>query len=99
MRGVAGLTVTAAVLIAIIVSEIVGAPRANVAPLRPHPSTAASPVPTPSADRTHDWVTTALARPLFSADRRPAAEAVAAGAGPAGLPRLTGILIGPFGRS
>ena len=42
-----------------------------------------------------------LARPLFSPDRRPAADAVTVASGRTvpGLPRLAGILVGPFGRS
>ncbi len=39
-----------------------------------------------------------LARPLFTPGRRPAA--VSGGSGPqAGLPRLSGVLVGPFGRT
>jgi hypothetical protein len=55
-------------------------------------------------DHTGDWLATILARPLFSRDRRPAPP-VAAAAGPMraatsdGLPRLSGVLVGPFGRS
>jgi hypothetical protein len=45
------------------------------------------------------WVATALARPLFSPDRRPATEPGQQTAAPAGLPRLAGIMVGPFGRS
>jgi len=42
-----------------------------------------------------------LARPLFSPDRRPPADAVTVASGRTvpGLPRLAGILVGPFGRS
>ena len=42
-----------------------------------------------------------LARPLFSPDRRPTADAVTVASGRTvpGLPRLAGILVGPFGRS
>ena len=39
------------------------------------------------------------ARPLFEADRRPPTAAVAADSGPQGLPRLTGVLVTPAGRS
>ncbi|MBV8521959.1 MAG: hypothetical protein JOY71_07520 [Acetobacteraceae bacterium] len=55
--------------------------------------------PTPAVDvagRTQAWVSTVLARPLFSPDRRPAAgPAQATGS----LPRLTGTVVGPFGRA
>jgi len=53
------------------------------------------------ADHTAEWVATALSRPLFSPDRRPSRQAVAAVAAPvfADLPRLSGILITPSGRS
>lgn len=45
------------------------------------------------------WVATALERPLFTASRRPpAAAAVTAPATPAALPRLAGVIAGPFGR-
>lgn len=49
------------------------------------------------ADQAATWAQTALARPLFSPTRRPAAAA-APGA-PAGLPRVTAILVSPSGKS
>jgi hypothetical protein len=71
----------------------VAAPRSVVAAV-----TLSSPVVT--ADHTHDWAATVLARPLFSPNRRPAADATTiAGTGPSKPPRLTGIVVGPFGRS
>ena len=52
------------------------------------------------ADQTAEWVATALSRPLFSPDRRPSRQPVAAVAPVfADLPRLSGILITPSGRS
>ena len=53
------------------------------------------------ADHTEKWVATALARPLFSPDRRPPRPAVAIAAAPAPVevPRLSGILVTPSGRS
>jgi len=45
-----------------------------------------------------DWIATALARPLFSPTRRPPAQAATRATGPVGLPRLTGVMTGPFGR-
>lgn len=44
------------------------------------------------------WVLAALTRPLFSPNRRPATAAVAIADAPAGLPRLTGILVTEAGR-
>lgn len=65
----------------------------------PRVSVAASTVPAVAPDRTSDWVNAILARPLFSPDRRPAAAAaVGSATAVSGLPRLSGVLVGPFGR-
>jgi hypothetical protein len=50
-------------------------------------------------DHIDAWVATALARPLFSRDRKPT-PAAPKGGGPAlsSLPRLTGVVVGSFGR-
>jgi hypothetical protein len=47
------------------------------------------------------WAATSLARPLFSRGRRPPPppEAIAAAAPPELPPRLTAVLVGPFGNS
>jgi hypothetical protein len=47
------------------------------------------------------WQASSLARPLFSRSRRPPAETrqVAAAAAAVTVPRLTGVLVGPFGAS
>ncbi len=50
-------------------------------------------------DHTDEWVATILGRPLFSRDRRPSGERVAAAAAGESLPRLTGIAVSPLGRS
>jgi len=51
------------------------------------------------SDGTDKWLATALARPLFSPDRRPTDAEPNAGTGSKlGLPRLTGVVIGPFGQ-
>jgi len=52
-------------------------------------------------DHTDAWVATALARPLFSRDRKPTPVEAKAGGGASltSLPRLTGVVIGPFGRT
>jgi hypothetical protein len=68
---------------------------AAVARWRPAPV-----VPTPPApDRSREWASTALERPLFAADRRPLAEQRPAAAGGREPPRLTGVLVGPAGRT
>jgi hypothetical protein len=53
------------------------------------------------SDRTDNWLATALARPLFSRDRRPTDAEPNSGTGTTrgSLPRLTGVVIGPFGQS
>ena len=96
-----GALFVAATLVAVIVLELSNAPRDDVQPLRMHPADNVSPISPTPADHTNDWAATALARPLFSPDRRPAADAatVASGRSVPGLPRLAGILVGPFGRS
>lgn len=66
----------------------------------------ASPVMVSSASRSPafldrhsvEWTAVALARPLFSEDRRPPSLAPSGAATPPSLPRLTGTLIGPFGK-
>lgn len=95
----AGL-VAAAFGLAVTVAWEVGAfaPADRAAKPVPHASTAAVVAPIPP-DHMNDWLTTILARPLFSPDRRPPAAASAvSGERLAGLPRLSGVLVGPFGR-
>lgn len=95
----AGLLVIVAGLASIIAWEIGNAPTADVASPHPSVAVAGARVPASEADRTGDWVATVLARPLFSPDRRPAVDtATVAGTSLPGLPRLSGILVGPFGR-
>jgi hypothetical protein len=56
--------------------------------------------PDSAANQVRRWEAAVLARPLFNPDRRPLGQAPAAsGGGDAGLPRLTGIMITPNGRS
>jgi hypothetical protein len=67
-----------------------------------HPRAVAAAPPAALPDHTDEWVTTVLARPLFSPDRRPPSEAATVAAGsqtPEGLPRLTGVIVSPSGRS
>jgi hypothetical protein len=99
-----GLALLATVLTAAIVLELddapapagnetEGAPSRQKANVRPR---AAAQGP---SDRTDNWLTTALARPLFSPDRRPTDADLNSGTGTGSLPRLTGVVIGPFGQS
>ncbi len=51
-----------------------------------------------AAAQTRRWVADSLARPLFTPDRRPLAQAQAQSDKFSGLPRLSGIMITPTGR-
>ena len=100
MTRLSGLLVLCAGLASVIALEIGNAPSGDVAPLQTRATTAITSTPQPATNHTRDWVTAVLARPLFSPDRRPAADvASVAGSSLPGLPRLAGILVGPFGRS
>jgi hypothetical protein len=100
MTRLSGLLLVCAGLAGIIALEISNAPSGDVAPPQTRAATAIAHTPQPATNRTLDWVTAVLARPLFSPDRRPAADAASvAGSSLPGLPRLAGILVGPFGRS
>lgn len=69
------------------------------APLR-QPAPAPQPAAARPADQAASWAGVALARPLFSPTRRPAAQAEApVAATPARLPRVAGILISPGDKS
>jgi hypothetical protein len=85
-------------LAAIVALEIASAPQDAVEPLPLHVGNVPSATSTQDADHSGEWVGTILGRPLFSPDRRPS-SAAAAVAGFPGLPRLSGIMVGPFGRS
>ncbi len=98
MTRLTALWLTAAGLLAVLAWEISGSPQEDVVPAR-SPATAVTAPPEPGEISTREWVATVLARPLFSPDRRPAVATATAGAGLSGLPRLTGIMVGPFGRS
>jgi hypothetical protein len=101
MTHLGGALLVAAALVAVIVLEVSGSPADDVARSQTHTVPTAPPISLATADHTNDWVATVLARPLFSPDRRPAADAVTVASGRTvpGLPRLAGILVGPFGRS
>jgi len=72
----------------------------EVEALRPAPLRLAPDQPVQAAMHVDEWMGTVLARPLFSPDRRPPASG-SARTGPAGttLPRLSGVMTGPFGRT
>jgi hypothetical protein len=100
MTRLAGLFVIVAGLAGVVALEVIDRPHGDVAPLRSREADTTSPAAPVTDDHTSEWVTTVLARPLFSPDRRPApVTANASGSTARGLPRLTGILVGPFGRS
>jgi hypothetical protein len=90
----------AAGLAGVVYSELQGftEPGAGAAPGRP-PASAAVAFPAPGREEAaQGWGATALGRPLFSADRRPAQAAEVTAAKTAQDMRLTGVIAGPFGR-
>ncbi len=97
---VAGLSAVACGLAVVLAWEI-GLFEPSLGPITPpHHSTAVAAPEVVAPDHTNEWVANILSRPLFSPDRRPPADgSVVAGAGLAGLPRLSGVMVGPFGRS
>ena len=100
MTRLSGLLLVCTGLAGVIALEISHAPSGDVAPPQTRAARTIARTPQPATNRTRDWVTAVLARPLFSPDRRPAADAAStAGSSLPGLPRLAGILVGPFGRS
>ena len=96
-----GLLIGATALSAILAWEV-GAFAPAQPPMAPppHAVVAAAAVPAVAPDRTNEWVNAILARPLFSRDRRPAAGGggTASATAVSSLPRLSGVLVGPFGR-
>jgi hypothetical protein len=85
-------------LAAVVWLEVANAPRDTVEPLSTRTTALPSSVTSAVIDHSEEWANTILARPLFSPDRRPASVAASVANIP-GLPRLTGIMVGPFGRS
>jgi hypothetical protein len=68
----------------------------------PRPPVQSAASRTAEPDHAAEWVSTIQERPLFSPARRPVQISAADAGGPAvpqGLPRLTGVLVGPFGRN
>jgi hypothetical protein len=69
-------------------------------PIRHAPPAKARTAAEDPVDHTDEWVETSLARPLFSRDRRPTVVAAKAGETViSSMPRLTGVLVSPLGRS
>ena len=75
------------------------APAVDAVAPRAAPAVSPPGQPAPGPDRIGPWVATILARPLFEPSRRPPAVEAAAGGAIAVLPRVTGVLVGPTGRS
>ena len=88
----------AGALLMVIGWEIAERPRDNAVARHERAEETQSATPLLHADHLRSGVATLLARPPFSPDRRPAEQAGAQSAGAPGLPRLTGIIVGPFGR-
>lgn len=96
------LLVLAALLAAALAAEIAldqsGGTIAVPSRLLPSP-VAVGPSAKGGSDQSPAWVATALARPLFNTDRRPAvAKPASAALAAAALPRLAGIMVTPSGR-
>lgn len=87
----------AALLTAIVAAEVVPSVAPTATHVALHSGQLGRDLATPPAEPDHlqTWIRTALARPPFRPDRRPAEEASAAAAG---LPRLAGIVISPTAR-
>jgi hypothetical protein len=100
-----GLALLASALAAVVALELDAAQPAEdqtgIVPIHHLPHAKARAPSEDPEDHTDMWVSAALARPLFSRDRRPTPEAAKGSGGPAlaALPRLTGVVIGPFGRT
>lgn len=98
------LALVATSLTTVVALELDGGGRAEdaggIVAVRHAPLATARPVAVTPMDHSDAWVRQILARPLFSRDRRPTPLVAKAGDGAlAALPRLTGVMVGPFGRS
>jgi len=98
MTGLVTALLSSMVLAVAIALEVVNAPQERVEPLPSRTVTVSPSAKSVSADHSGEWVSTILGRPLFSPDRRPSSTAAAV-AGLPGLPRLSGIMVSPLGRS
>ncbi len=100
MNQLVGLLLVVVGLAAVIGAEVASGPSGDGAPPSTRLTIAASPASPPAVTHYDDWVSTVRTRPLFSPDRRPLPEVITSSdSGISGLPRLTGIIIGPYGRS
>jgi len=99
-----GLGLLATLLVTLISMEMQGGPpeedASGIVAIRHLPKPRPHAVAAAPLDRTDEWAANVLARPLFSRDRRPTPPA-AKGGGPSftGLPRLSGVIVGTFGRT
>jgi hypothetical protein len=100
-----GLALLASLLAVAISQELEGSQPAEdptgIVPVRHVPKSQPRVASEDPEDHTDVWVTTSLARPLFSRDRKPTPVEAKTGGGTTltALPRLTGVVIGPFGRT
>jgi hypothetical protein len=102
--GFALLALAAAALLGTLALELDQGAADGTAPIAMPPAGSAlpaEPAQAPPANRAGEWVTTILARPLFSPGRRPPPlEDVQSSAAKSDiLPRLTGILVSPAGKT
>jgi len=98
------LALLATVLAAAIVVELGDAPApagngTGIVPIRQKPKAGPRAAAQDPSDRTNAWLTTALARPLFSLDRRPTDADPSTATTLGSLPWLTGVVTGPFRQS
>ena len=98
MKGLTAALLGIAGFATVVALEVANAPQGTVEALPSHADATRPAAKSASADHSGEWAATILARPLFSPDRRPSAAAAAITSAP-GLPRLAGIMVGPFGRS
>ena len=94
--GLVAALLSATGLTALVALGVANAPQDTIGPLPPRAVTTSSSPKSVASDHSGEWVSTILGRPLFSPDRRPSSTPPAV-AGLPGLPRLSGIIVGPFG--
>jgi len=100
-----GLALLASALAALIATELEGAQPAGdptgIVAIRHPPKVQPRVASEDPEDHTDTWLATVLARPLFSRDRKPTPTEAKSSAATtlAALPRLTGVIVGPFGRT
>ena len=92
-----------AIVLAVVIALEIGAGFGNGEPAPPIATRFAAPAAgaansTTSRSETASWTATALARPLFNPERRPVQEATTSAVLVTETPRLTGVMVGPFGK-